>query len=321
MYFGSVRFFKHLILAAIILTVGTLAVCAAWLNIQNQRLHMSIFALEQQQKAQAQAAVNRELLQLTAQDKPPHAADAPAPPDAPALNAPDAEAATLDYQALYPELYADGASVSSDAKDGQKCMYLSFDDGPSSLTEKILDKLDAHQVKATFFVVGRNFKGKEALLQRIVDEGHALGIHTHSHQYKAIYASVESFLDDFYQVYDAVYQHTGYKAQIFRFPGGSVNGYNMGNYQQIIAEMLRRGFVYFDWNISAEDTVGTASAKSVKNNLLHDYERFDIAIALMHETGYVLDALDDVITAYQAAGFCFAPLAPDVRPIIFSYPD
>lgn len=133
--------------------------------------------------------------------------------------------------------------------DVDNAVYLTFDDGPSARTDEILEILDKYGVKATFFVVGANEEGDLERMQKIVAAGHTLAIHSYSHDYKKIYASVEAYLEDFNQMFCQIYEATGVKPQIFRFPGGSVNSYNVGIHQQLIAEMTRRGFVYFDWNV------------------------------------------------------------------------
>ena len=66
-------------------------------------------------------------------------------------------------------------------------VYLTFDDGPSIYTNDILDILDSYNVKATFFVVGKEGTNAEEALQRIVDEGHTLGMHSYSHKYNELY--------------------------------------------------------------------------------------------------------------------------------------
>ena len=69
----------------------------------------------------------------------------------------------------------------TDAHSGQEQIhkvYLTFDDGPSIYTNDILDILDRYQVKATFFVVGREGTDAEEALQRIVEDGHTLGMHS-----------------------------------------------------------------------------------------------------------------------------------------------
>ena len=102
-------------------------------------------------------------------------------------------------------------------------VYLTFDDGPSIYTNDILDILDSYNVKATFFVVGKEETNAEEALQRIVDEGHTLGMHSYSHKYKELYESMDSFTQDFARIRDYIYQATGEESVCYRFPGGSSN--------------------------------------------------------------------------------------------------
>ena len=118
-------------------------------------------------------------------------------------------------------------------------------------------------------MVGSNLKSErgQEILRRIAEEGHTIGIHTDSHQYRSIYASVEAYLEDFEKVFRKVYEITGVKPEIFRFPGGSVNGYNGAIYQELIAEMMRRGFSYYDWNVSSADATGNIAASTIEKKL------------------------------------------------------
>lgn len=225
-----------------------------------------------------------------------------------------------DYTQLYPDLYAEpweGEDVL-----GEKTVCLTFDDGPSENTDRILKILDRYQVKATFFVVGKTDEANQQRMRDIVAAGHTLGIHSWSHNYGEIYDSVEAYLDDFHQLYQWIYEVTGVKAQVFRFPGGSINGHNRGTYQEIIAEMTRRGFVYFDWNASAQDaTARPAPAASITANCLKGVGR-SLAVVLAHDSAArttTVDALPAVIRGYRDAGYTFAPLTPGVRQIIFNY--
>ena len=129
-------------------------------------------------------------------------------------------------------------------------------------------------MKATFFVVGKNIPGNEAILKRMVDEGHTIGVRSYSGDYNAIYASPEAFLEDFHQSYQAVYDACGVYPTIFRFPGGSVSPYNQANYEQLIAEMLRRGFVYYDWSVSAgDDTSASRTITQITQAVLAGLQR------------------------------------------------
>ena len=86
-------------------------------------------------------------------------------------------------------------------------VYLTFDDGPSSNTDAILDILDDYNVKASFFVVGQDIEEYGEEYKRIVDEGHTIGMHSFSHNYSKIYESEEAFEDDYNKIHDLIRRH------------------------------------------------------------------------------------------------------------------
>ena len=145
---------------------------------------------------------------------------------------------SLEYQELYPDLYVERNEEMFD--DVPNSVYLTFDDGPSPVTKDILKVLKEKDVKATFFVVYNDSSEAAELLREIAEEGHTIGVHSTTHIYSQIYSSVEAFLSDFEMTATWIEEVTGNKPEIFRFPGGSINIYNEGIYQTIIAEMLRR---------------------------------------------------------------------------------
>lgn len=228
---------------------------------------------------------------------------------------------TLSYQTMYPEMKVENPPTF--AENDPTVVYLTFDDGPSANTTTILDALVAAGQRATFFVVGKNIAGNEAILQRMVDEGHTIGIHTYSHDYETVYTSVESYLEDFYQTWQAVYDACGVYPTIFRFPGGSVNAYNQEIYQQIIAEMLRRGFVYYDWNASCNDATSTRySARQLASFAVEGVAATSHPIVLLHdgpEKRTTAQAVPSILSQLAEAGYTCLPLTNTVRPVTFGY--
>lgn len=228
---------------------------------------------------------------------------------------------SFEYQSKYPEMVV--KDVPAQAADDKSAVYLTFDDGPSKNTAIVLDALKAANAHATFFVIGKNIAGHEALLKRMVDEGHAVAIHTYAHDYKAIYASVDAYLDDFQKTYQAVYDACGVYPTMFRFPGGSINGYNGGLYQQLIAEMTRRGFVYYDWSVSSEDAAGKKlTSEQVAANVVDGVSRSGHPVVLMHDSGdkaSTAQAVASIVQQLTAKGYTCKALANDVRPITFGY--
>lgn len=228
------------------------------------------------------------------------------------------------YMELYPDLYAENPPAAF--KEDNGTVYLTFDDGPSDRTLDILEILDRYDIKATFFFSGGNGEKEQDIMKRAAEAGHTVGVHSISHDYEKVYANVESYLDDFYETYMSIYNATGIKPQIFRFPGGSINNYNRFTYMQIIAEMTRRGFVYYDWNVSGEDAVHGANWTSIYNNIISGIQSntADRAIVLLHDSqskeATVL-VLEDVIDKLLADGYKFDKLDNTVNPATFTYKD
>ena len=216
-----------------------------------------------------------------------------------------------EYAELYPDMYVT-AVTPGDREEEEKIAYLTFDDGPSSITGEILDTLQDEGMKGTFFILGSTMtKEGEENLKRMAREGHTIGIHTYSHQYKEIYASVESFLDDFNKVYEQITELTGVKPAIFRFPWGSYNEYCKDIRDEIVDELERRGFTYYDWNVSAEDSVGTPTAESIMKNIQKYYIKYNQPVILMHDSGtnaLTAQILPDVIRMIRESGYAFDTL-------------
>lgn len=147
----------------------------------------------------------------------------------------------------------------------EKVAYLTFDDGPSPITTEVLDILKAHDVKATFFVVGKSVPGHEAILKRAIAEGHVVGGHTYSHNYRTIYKDLSSFFADLEKGNQLIEKATGIKPTVFRYPGGSTNTVSktyqnaaLYNNQHTVmsaikTEAAKRGYTFIDWNITNGD--------------------------------------------------------------------
>ncbi|MPM54937.1 hypothetical protein SDC9_101720 [bioreactor metagenome] len=214
MYWGSVRFFRHAILGLAVCVVLALSVSMGMLLDETHDLRRENEGLLASQRALAQEL---ESLQSGAKEAEATVAEVVQPLAA------QLDTASLGYQLLYPALTVQPTEQSLRPSN---TVYLTFDDGPTQLTDEILRILDKYDVKATFFVVGKDTPEGRARLQRIADAGHTIGIHSYSHKYNEIYRSVEDYLEDFNRAFEWVYETTGIKPSIFRFPGGSINAYS-----------------------------------------------------------------------------------------------
>lgn len=220
--------------------------------------------------------------------------------------------------AEYRNQVADGIAKGIDLYLNPKTMYLTFDDGPSEeYTDMVLDVLKEKNIKATFFVIGEYVRKYPETAKRIADEGHTIGIHCDVHDYQKLYASVDSYVEDFEKAYGTVYEVTGVEAQFFRFPGGSVNAYNKAVYQDIITEMEARGFIYYDWNASLGDAArNVASSEELIHNAVNTARGRQEVVMLAHDrvdnTAYALEKLIDALPEYR-----MEPLTLKTQPVQF----
>ena len=223
------------------------------------------------------------------------------------------------YQKLYPDMKD---KLPKEWNREKKTVYLTFDDGPSKVTESVLKTLKDEDVKATFFVMGSGTN--HDLLKRISDEGHEIGVHTYSHKYKDVYKSIDAYVKDYNKIYKVIEDKTGKKPTVFRYPGGSNNVYNVLNQKETTAEMFRRGFVPFDWNVDSGDAAGhnVATDTIVKNSLKGT--KMDRPIILMHDAAAketTAKGLKKIIDGYKKAGYKFGVLTNQDAPLLFSTPD
>lgn len=190
-------------------------------------------------------------------------------------------------------------------------IYLTFDDGPSAdITPKILNILKQENVKATFFILNYS-SGNEYLVKRIVNEGHTIGIHGYSHDYKNIYKSVDSYMNNLIKLQEKIKTSTGVTTNITRFPGGSSNtisSFNPKIMTKLTKEVKEKGFIYYDWNVSSGDAGGAKNKDQVYNNVVKGLKRNRNNIVLMHDfasNNKTLNALTDIIQYGKKNGYTF----------------
>ena len=237
-----------------------------------------------------------------------------------AADPPAAECPAGEYQQLWPELYVTPPRT---VEPAEKSVALSCDDGPSANTAGILQTLAQHDAKAAWFVTGGSIAGREAELCAIAGAGHALGLHSSTHDYKTIYASVDSFLADMAALSAQVAGLTGVQCALVRFPGGSINAYNAGLYQPLCAEVLRRGYRYYDWNASAQDAVSPQrSADEIARRVIDGVHANRWSVVLLHDTkSHTAQALPQILETLAGEGYTFAALDPSVPMVSFGYGD
>ncbi len=191
-------------------------------------------------------------------------------------------------------------------------IFLTFDDGPTStITPQVLDILKSKGVKATFFILNYSAEN-EKLVKREVNEGHTVGIHGYSHDYKAIYQSVETYMANITRIQDKIKASTGYNATITRFPGGSsntVSRFNPGIMTKLTKEVVARGYKYFDWNVSSGDAGGAKNSSDVYNSVISGLKHGRNNVVLMHDFSgntKTVNALSSIIDYGFSHGYTFS---------------
>jgi peptidoglycan/xylan/chitin deacetylase (PgdA/CDA1 family) len=218
---------------------------------------------------------------------------------------------TDDHELKEGQVAASQVIPDSEVYDGPR-VYLTFDDGPSSNTDAILDVLAAHNVKATFFVVMQTDDKSIARYNRIIEEGHTLGMHSASHVYSQVYASMDSYVSDVTTLRDYLLSVTGIKPTIYRFPGGSSNTVSDVPIPDCIEYLDEQGITYFDWNVASGDADRvTVSASTITSNVIKGITGKDMSVVLLHDAAAkknTVDALDAILTYCEENGYNVLPI-------------
>ncbi|AJA47699.1 polysaccharide deacetylase family protein [Clostridium pasteurianum DSM 525 = ATCC 6013] len=214
----------------------------------------------------------------------------------------------LIIQSIYISIPKAKYMDSPDEISNKKIVYLTFDDGPTIITGKLLDTLKKYNVKATFFVVGKEIDEREDLLKRIYKEGHSIGLHTFSHNFKKIYKDEDTFLQEMLHTQNKIKEVTGINTNLIRFPGGSSKHLNT----EMLEKLHKNNLKVYDWNVCIDDGVNphlpvNQLVKKAKKCKLED----DKVIILMHCNSNninTIKALPQIISYYRNNGYKIEPI-------------
>ena len=189
-------------------------------------------------------------------------------------------------------------------------IYLTFDDGPSAHTTRLLEILDKYDVKATFFVVGT---ARMNVLKEIAAGGHAIALHSNTHKYEQVYASDEAFYNDLTTLRQRIKDICGVDTTLMRFPGGSSNTvsrkYSVGIMTRLTQSVVEAGYRYFDWNVDSGDAGKAKTAEEVSRNVINGIKGKEYSIVLQHDIyGYSVDAVESIIQWGLENGYVFRAL-------------
>ena len=193
-----------------------------------------------------------------------------------------------------------------------KRAFLTFDDGPSAVTSKILDTLKQENIKASFFVLGSNVEARPEMVKRMYDEGHFIGIHGTSHVYSQIYQSPQSVLDEYNMCNEKIKNALGeqeYNPHLFRFPGGLAGG----KYAEVKAQakelLLQNNIEYVDWNaLNGDAETNKLSSEFEMKRLQETTAGKNSVVILMHDAqakSVTADTLPQIISYLKEQGYEF----------------
>jgi len=191
----------------------------------------------------------------------------------------------------------------------EKVLYLTFDAGfENGNTEKILDALKKHNVKATFFLVGNYLETQPELVRRMVDEGHTVGNHTYSHPDMSAIGDMGSFKQEL-EKNEALYEQVtgGKMPKLYRPPQGKFCESNLKMAQELGYRTVFWSLAYVDWYENDQPTAQQAYDKLLPR--IHPG-----AVVLLHSTSKTNgDILDELLGKWEDMGYTFGNLEKDLQ--------
>lgn len=198
-------------------------------------------------------------------------------------------------------------------------VYLTFDNVPSEHTSEILDVLQAYGVKATFFVNGNQDEEMLSVYQRIVDEGHTLGMNSYSNQYSVIYQSEDAFEQDYMTLKNFLKQTTGVDSLYYRFPGGSSNLISNVRWITLFIILIHRELFIMTGMYRQEMAASTAyTSEEIVENVTDDVVKYKTSVVLLHDgtdKSATVEALGPLIEALEGMGAQILPIDEDTQVI------
>lgn len=176
----------------------------------------------------------------------------------------------------------------------KKILALTFDDG-YQYTGEILEKLEKHRIKATFFLVGDWVEQDPELCRKLSEAGHEIGNHSYSH-FDLTKLSGSDIPREINRTQQLIKRTVGKECSLFRFPYGAFN-------KNLINLVKEQGLKSIEWSVDSHDWTGI-DAKTICKNVLGSKKLKRGAIVLLHTTHYeTVEALDQLIPALKAKEF------------------
>lgn len=198
----------------------------------------------------------------------------------------------------------------------KKVVYLTFDDGPSKYTDTIVDILKDRGIHATFFMIGTQLSEHEDAVNRTIEYGNYVGLHSMSHSKKKLYQSGSSdqFIKEYKQEQALMKKITGTTPWLIRAPYGSKPGIDADFRDKIVDAK----FKMWDWTVDSKDWYYTGKPDKIIQEVQRQVHR-DTEVILLHEKSQTVQALSDLIAYLEKKGYAFAVYKPELHfPVNFA---
>lgn len=202
-----------------------------------------------------------------------------------------------------------------DQQQSTKVAYVTFDDGPSYTSERLLDILDDYHAKATFFMLEPRMKAFPNSVTRIVEGGHAAALHGVSHRWQEFYQSTETVLNEANTAQATLLAITGYKSTLIRTPYGS-SPHLKPEHKEVLKQA---GYQYWDWNVDSRDWY-FRDQRMVTNTIeqINKLAEHNVApVILLHDRAETVEFLPQILDYLVNNDYKLDKLDADMEPVVF----
>ncbi|MBQ8001938.1 MAG: polysaccharide deacetylase [Clostridia bacterium] len=197
--------------------------------------------------------------------------------------------------------------------EGEKTIYLTFDDGPTHNTPQILSILKKYNAKATFFVLEERITQYPEYMKMIIAEGHSIGLHGVSHNVNTIYSTPSTPLNEMNSANETLYKCLGFKTKLIRTPYGSYPYMSLEQYKILKAA----NYNLWDWTVDPRDGVGTPDISAILSRIKTDLKGNERPVLLLHDRKTTANNLDAVLSFLASRNYTFDTITETMDPINF----
>lgn len=194
----------------------------------------------------------------------------------------------------------------------EKVLYLTFDDGPSEYTERLLDLLDAHGLKATFFMLESEMKQYPEAIKRMAAEGHGIGVHGVSHEKDQFYSGELGPVKEMDQANETLERITGLRTCLARTPYGS-SPYLTSRQAHALES---HHYILWDWNVDSRDWRYRNAQRTFYNTtqMINKLKK-EPKVILFHDIHHVLETMELMTEWMDENHYTSKAITTDLKPV------